>query len=145
MDSQDFINWVYPVAQNICSKYDLPPAVVTAQGAIESAWGESKIGQYNLFGRKAVAGDKSIIETTQEDYNGQWVTIDAAFKDYDSLDEAIDDWCQLIEWGPYKPTSDQYHQDHDLNAFIQGIASVYATDPEYANKILDTINACGLA
>lgn len=145
MEWNEFIDWVKPVAEEICGQYDLPVACLLSQAAIESAWGNAKIGEFNLFGRKAVQGDKSIILETSECYNGIWKTIFAPFKDYDSLDEAVDDWCQLMEWGPYKEYADQYHQDHDLEAFVRGIASVYATDPEYGDKIMQTINACSLA
>lgn len=95
--------------------------MVVAQGAIESQWGTYRIGEYNIFGRKAVAGDKAITVETQECYDGVWQTIVASFKDYDSLDEVIDDWCQLMEWGPYKPHADMYHAGHDIEMFVEGI------------------------
>lgn len=38
--------------------------------------------------------------------------------------------------GAYKPASVGYHNDHDIESFVRGISGVYATDPEYANKIL---------
>ena len=54
MNPDDFINWLFPVAQNICIKYNLPAAVVTAQGALESGWNAYTIGDFNIFGRKWV-------------------------------------------------------------------------------------------
>jgi len=145
MEAQEFLDWITPTAQAVCNKYDLPSACVIAQGAIESGWNTATIGQFNLFGRKAVDGDKSITVPTQEYVgNGIYQTIYAAFKDYDSLDEAIDDWCQLMEWGPYQPYANQYHQDHILECFVRGIASIYATSPTYAQDILETISANNL-
>jgi len=38
----------------------------------------------------------------------------------------------------------QYHQDHDVEAFVRGIAGVYATDIYYADKIMQTMRACDL-
>lgn len=145
MNWNEYIDWIKPVADEICSKYDLPSACVIAQGAIESSWSNSRIGEFNIFGRKAVDGDKYIeLETQEDDGTGNLYTITDKFKDYDSLDEAIADWCELMEWGPYKEYADQYHQDHDLESFVHGIASVYATDCSYFDKIMETIRACEL-
>lgn len=144
MTADEFLDWITQPAKDVCQPYDLPWQVLVAQGAIESGWGNSKIGEYNLFGRKAVSGDKSISVATQEYEDGQYVTIQADFKDYDTLEEALDDWCQLMEWGPYQQYADQYHSDHDIDGFVNGIAGVYATDPDYSSKIMQTINACNL-
>ena len=44
-------------------------------------------------------------------------------------------------WGRYKPFSDAYiNQDIDLEGFVRGIASVYATDIYYGDKVMDIIN-----
>lgn len=146
MEWQDYIDWIKPTAEEVCNKYDLPAACVIAQGACESSWGNSRIGEFNIFGRKAVEGDNYIeVPTQEDDGTGNLYTITAKFKDYDSLDEAIVDWCELMEWGPYKEYADQYHQDHDLESFVRGIASIYATDCDYFNKIMQIINACELA
>ena len=145
MTADEYLEWITDTAKRICEEYDLPAACVIAQGAIESAWGNSKIGEYNLFGRKAVPGDKCIeLETQEDDGNGNLYTITANFKDYATLDDAIRDWCELMEWGPYKEYADQYHTDHDLEAFVYGISTIYATDVNYATKILQTIRGCNL-
>ena len=145
MTPDDYLEFITETAKRVCEEYDLPYACCLAQGAIESAWGNSRIGEFNLFGRKAVDGDKYIeVETQEDDGTGKLYTITAKFKDYDSLDDAISDWCELMEWGPYNEYADQYHADHDLECFTKGIASVYATDIYYSEKILQTINACNL-
>jgi flagellar protein FlgJ len=146
MTPEEFLEWITETAKRVCENYDLPAACVIAQGAIESSWGNDRIGEFNLFGRKAVNGDKCIeLPTNEDDGTGNQYTIIAKFKDYGSLDEAINDWCQLMGWGPYQPYTDQYHIDHDLEAFVRGIASVYATDIYYGDKIMQTIAACELA
>lgn len=145
MTADEFLEWITEPAKAACAEYNLPAACVIAQGALESGWGNSKIGEFNIFGRKAVDGDKFITVETQECYDGQWTTINADFKDYDSLEDAIRDWCELMLWGPYEQYALQYQQDGDLEAFVYGIGSVYATDPDYARKIMQTIRACELA
>jgi len=144
MTPGEFIDWVAPAAQRICPQYGLPASVCIAMAAIESGWNQYTIGQFNLFGRKAVEGDRSIVLETQECYDGIWQTIFAPFKLYDTLDEAIIDWCELLNWGPYKPFSDQYRIDGDLESFVRGMAHIYATNPNYPDEILATIRACNL-
>jgi flagellum-specific peptidoglycan hydrolase FlgJ len=116
-------------------------------------WGEAKIGDYNLFGRKWGGWGRYIeLPTKEDDGNGNLYTIIAKFQDYDSLDQALVDWCELMLWngpGPtiertYKYWSDQYKIDKDLEKFIGGMAGIYATDTEYKYKIIDTIRAAGL-
>jgi flagellum-specific peptidoglycan hydrolase FlgJ len=156
MNPDDFVSWLAPAAKAQCQCYGLPASVLIAQGALESGWGESVIGQFNLFGRKAVDGDKSLTVWTREygDENSYsaddehvylgdgWWNIVAEFKDYDSLLQACDDWCILITqepayasaWGVWCTTS-------DIEQFVKAIAPVYATDPEYADNIIATIKA----
>ncbi|EAX47559.1 Mannosyl-glycoprotein endo-beta-N-acetylglucosamidase [Thermosinus carboxydivorans Nor1] len=142
MTPDEFIAWLGPVAQRVCRKYGLPASVCIAQGALESGWGRYVIGEYNLFGRKAVAGDKSITVTTQEYINGEWVTINDEFKDYDSLDEAVEDWCVLMTEEPaYADALAVWQETHDVEQFVRTMGPVYATDPEYADKVLATIRA----
>lgn len=137
MSPEEFIEWLTPAVTEICPQYNLPACVCIAQGALESGWGRYTIGQYNLFGRKAVDGDKSIAVETQEFYNGEWVTIIANFKDYDTLKEAIADWCILLTEEPcYAPCLEFRN---DVEQFVNTLAPIYATDPEYASKIMSTI------
>lgn len=145
MTPDEYLEWITGTAQEVCAEFNLPAACVIAQGALESQWGKYAIGEYNIFGRKAVGGDESITVQTEECYDGQWVTIDAAFKLYHSLGDAIRDWCELMLWGPYQEYALAYQQDGDLESFVRGIGGVYATDPEYADKVLQTIRACDLA
>ena len=142
MTPEEFIQWLAPSAVAQCKPYNLPPSVVIAQAALESGWGRYTIGEYNLFGRKAVAGDKSIIVPTRECYGGNWVTIEDAFKLYDSLLEAIDDWCILITQEPaYLPAWGIWCATGDVEQFVYALGPVYATDPEYAQKVMTTIRA----
>lgn len=139
MQPEDFFNWIGPTARLICSAYGLYPSICMAQSAIESGWGEYTIGNYNLFGRKAVRGDKYTTLPTDEFINGQWVVEDADFKLYDTLDEAITDYCILLT--EQEEYLDALNYISDRDAYIEHMASVYATSPEYANSIKNTIRA----
>lgn len=143
MTWQEYLEMVKEPAKQVCEQYGLPYACCVAQGALESQWGKYGIGNggFNIFGRKAVAGDNCVtMRTGEDDGTGNLYYIDADFKSYESMAEAVDDWCQLMEWGNYKQYADQYKVDGDLQAFVYGIAGVYATDIAYANKVWGIIN-----
>lgn len=148
MTPDDYLLMVTDRAKDICGKYALPHACCVAQGAIESEWGRYGLGNgnYNIFGRKwGGEGDFVTVDTEEDDGTGNLYTISAKFQSYNDIGDAINDWCQLMIWGPYKEYAEQYFIDHDLESFVRGIASVYATDINYANKIMQTIRACELA
>lgn len=139
MTTDEFIAWLAPTAQKICRQYELPASVCVAQGALESAWGKAVIGEYNLFGRKWNGSGPFVEKETEEYYNGEWQSVIAKFQDYASLEEAVADWCILITEEPvYAPCLECRHE---VTAFVQTLGPIYATDPDYATKILATIAA----
>lgn len=142
MTPEDFISMMGPAARRVCLAYNLPSSVCIAQAAIESGWGASVIGNYNYFGRKAVAGDASEAHATQEYINGHYVAIVADFKSYSCLEDAIEDWCILIREEPaYAHAAAVWDSGWNLTDFVNALAPVYATDPDYAGKVLSTIAA----
>lgn len=141
MNPEEFFEWLKASALEACQKYNLPVSCLLAQGAIESGWGQYTIGQFNLFGRKW-GGWGNYIELPTNEWDGsQYVDIVAKFQDYDSLEQACEDWCELMLWGPYEQFGRQYQSDHDLETFVRGIAAVYATGPDYGDNIMSTIRA----
>lgn len=146
MTPDEYLKWITTTARAVCAAYDLPYACVVAQGAIESEWGRYIIGEFNIFGRKwNGSGNYIETETKEDDGAGNLYTITAKFQDYPSLAEAVRDWCELMLWGPYEVYGRQYQADHCLEPFVKGVASIYATDINYADKLLQTIRACDLA
>jgi len=137
MSPEEFVAWLMPEAQVVCSAYDLPVSVCVAQGALESGWGKYIIGQFNIFGRKWNGVGKYIEVETEEFYDGQWQTIGAKFQDYANLTEAVEDWCILITEEPVYAPCLEYRQE--VEAFVHILGPIYATDPEYAVKVLATI------
>ena len=145
MIPQTFINWLAPAAQAQCKCYDLPPSVVIAQAAIESGWGQYTIGQYNLFGRKWNGTGEYIEKWTQEWDGSQMVDVLAKFQDYPDLLHAIDDWCILMTQEPvYANAWGIWCNTHDVNQFVRAMGQIYATDPDYADKVITTIQANNL-
>jgi flagellum-specific peptidoglycan hydrolase FlgJ len=147
MTPDEYLEMIIPSAKEICGAYELPYQVCVAQGAIESQWGAYGLGNgnFNIFGRKWNGnGDYVTVDTQEDDGTGNLYIISAKFQSYANAKDAVNDWCQLMIWGPYKPYSDAWFQDHDLTAFVTGIAGVYATDILYSEKIMSTIHACDL-
>jgi len=142
MTADDFLAWITPPAQEMCTKYDLPYQVCVAQAAIESEWGEAGIGcgGFNLFGRKWNGNGSYVLLPTQEEVNGVMVQIFARFQSYPSLADAIEDWCYLITEEPCYAPCLQYR--HDIEQFVRTLAPIYATRSTYADDILATIRAC---
>jgi len=139
MSPEEFVAWLAPPAQMICRYYDLPVSVCIAQGALESGWGKYIIGNFNIFGRKWNGVGNYIEVETEEFYDGQWQTIVAKFQDYAHLADAVADWCLLITVEPIYAACLEYRTD--VEAFVGILGPIYATDPEYAAKVLATIAA----
>ena len=142
MSPEEFITWLALTAQQVCHEYNLPASVCVAQGILESGWGQAVIGQYNLFGRKWNGTGPYIELETEEYYNDEWQTITAKFQDYTTLEEAVEDWCILINEEPVYAPCLEYRDD--VEGFVKTLGPIYATDPEYANKIVATIQANNL-
>lgn len=142
MTPDEFIEWLAPAAQAQTRCYKLPASVLIAQGAIESGWGKAVIGRFNLFGRKWNGAGLYIEVSTQEYEDGRYVTVVAKFQDYPSLLYACDDWCFLMTQEPcYAPAVAALP---DLEQFVRRMAAKYATDPDYADKVLATIRVNNL-
>ena len=112
------------------------PSVQLAQWCLESAWGSRPTGKFNYFGVKAASDQPATLCWTHEVVNGKTVSVQASFRDYDSLQSAFLAHARLLcspRYAAGAPVKD------NLPAFVHAIAPVYATDPDYAAKILDLI------
>ena len=142
MEPEEFIELVGNPAGKICADYNLPASVCVAQAAIESGWGRYCIGNYNYFGRKYNNWGDYVTKETQEYIHGHYETITDKFQSYDSLDEAVRDWCVLITEEPaYSEALAEWHRTWNIGAFVEAMSAVYATDPDYACKVMATIRA----
>lgn len=142
MEPKEFINWFAPVAKARADYYGLPASVLIAQGAIESGWGNSIIGEYNFWCRKWGKWGNYIECTTQEELRGEMIDAVAKFQDYESLEQACDDWCILIAQEEcYDYAYAIWCATHDIEQFVVALADVYSSNSKYADKILSTIKA----
>ena len=147
MTPDEFIDFIGDTAGKVCAEYNLPASVCIAQAILESGWGRYCIGQFNYFGRKWHGwGNYVRQQTTEYDYDScHYITIYDKFQSYSSLEEAIRDWCILITEEPaYSNALAEWQSNWNVEDFVHALAPVYATDPDYAHKIIATINANNL-
>lgn len=119
-------------AKNAGAKY---PELVAAQFALESSWGKHVSGTHNYFGIKG----KGTIKQTTEYVNGKLVTINDEFKNYESIEECVNDL--VIKW--YKDYKD-YRGVNSASSREEAarmlVKEGYCTDPNYAEKLIKIMN-----
>ncbi|WP_103343529.1 glucosaminidase domain-containing protein [Amycolatopsis sp. CA-126428] len=136
-----------PIARAIHAAYDIPASVTVAQAILESNWGRSKLStaELNHFGFKCVTpsspGPIALRCTrypTTECIPAPCHPVDAYFRSYASIDDSFRDYGRLLTTSSNYAAALPVRQDPD--AFIRAVARKYATDPEYANKVIRLMN-----
>ncbi|MBC2171943.1 glucosaminidase domain-containing protein [Listeria booriae] len=141
---QEFINLLAGHAQQIQDQEGILTSITLAQAILESNWGESKLATEgrNLFGIKGEYQKDSVTMPTQEFENNEWITIDAAFRKYPTWFESLDDHAALFlkgtSWDKTKYQGVIKAKDYKTAANALQKAG-YATDPGYAEKLIELI------
>ncbi len=135
-----------------------PAELSAAQCALESGWLKHAPGN-NCFGikmarrhaRTQLLATSEVLRRDQmepgdvilEHLAGGRVRVRGkrAFAAYDSLADCMIDHARLITTAAcYGRAWQQYQADRNLEALIRNIAGTYATDPQYASKLLAMIH-----
>lgn len=144
-----FVKQVAPAAQQEQKKYHIPASITIAQAGLESNWGRSKLAaKYNnLFGIKANSKENRVKMSTRENVNGKNITVKQYFQTYDSWAASIKAHTLLIVNG----TADNHERfkavttAKNYRQAAQALqAGGYATDPNYASKLIYAINKFNL-
>ncbi|WGV99594.1 flagellar assembly peptidoglycan hydrolase FlgJ [Vibrio sp. YMD68] len=139
---ESFIKSMQPYANQAAKALGVDSSLLLAQAALETGWGQkvvqnSRGSSNNLFNIKADRswqGDK-VATQTLEYHDNVPVKEQAAFRSYDSYQDSFNDYVRFLNQNPRYSTALQ--QTGSSEEFIHGIHKAgYATDPEYANKIL---------
>jgi len=143
---KDFVSALTEPAKAIQAKLGVPFQVVIAQAALETGWGQKIIkdeqgsSSHNLFNIKADNGwsGEQIQKDTLEFEHGAMVKKSAPFRAYQSLADSFNDYADFLT------SSDRYQKalqnSGDVEHFLHGLQQAgYATDPQYANKIMATL------
>jgi flagellar rod assembly protein/muramidase FlgJ len=147
MKPKEFINLIAPAAQASAKKTGVPASFTVAQAALESGWGTSSLARNgkNLFGVKADPswrGDVLYINT-REFLGGAWTTVAARWRKYTDWQTCMDDHAAFLRQNRrYAPCFACSTGD----AFAKAVAEAgYATDPDYAAKLISIIDQYQLA
>ena len=130
------------------AKEGILPSITAAQAILESGWGSSqlaKVPNNNLFGIKDSEDWHGEIVTvpTQEFLNGDYITVNAAFRKYATWNDSVVDHAKFFtstEW-----RKDNYRKvvnETDYRIAAQELKNAgYATDPNYPGKLIRLIEA----
>lgn len=145
MKDTDFISKIAPYAMEDMRLSRIPASLTIAQAALESAWGSSglTVKASNLFGIKGSGPAGSVTLQTTEYINGKAVQVPAAFRAYHNWGESVADHSALIAGG-VSWNGNLYSKviGADGKTAAREIAAAgYATDPNYASKLIRMMNA----
>jgi flagellar protein FlgJ len=144
----EFIQKLMPAAKQAAQKLGLEPLALLAQAALETGWGQRTFktaegnNSFNFFGIKAHnswQGEVAVVDTL-EYRQGVAQKEKAKFRAYESPEQSLGDYVDFIKSNP------RYQQavamaDNPKAYFQQLQAAGYATDPNYAQKILSVFNS----
>ncbi|MEO4048343.1 flagellar assembly peptidoglycan hydrolase FlgJ [Pseudomonas sp. CAU 1711] len=139
----DFVATMLPLAEEAAQKIGVDARYLVAQAALETGWGKSIIRQsdgsssHNLFGIKAHGGwqGQAARVLTTEYKGGAAVKEAASFRAYDSYRQSFNDYVNFLQGnGRYQ---EALAATDNPESFVRELQEAgYATDPQYARKIV---------
>lgn len=147
--SKDLLSNIKEGAILTWSTHKILPSLVGAQAILESGWGKSSlaVNANNLFGVKADSnwkGERYNVPT-KEFIDNEWITINADFRKYKDWNESVNDHANFFVENDFRKNNYRHligEKDYTkaVKAILKPIAEYgYATDPDYANKIIRII------
>lgn len=145
---EDFVSKLWDVAKQTAKKIGLNPAVMLAQSALETGWGQHVIqtakgdSSFNLFNVKAHrdwSGDK-VAQSTLEFEQGVAVRKTEPFRAYNNFAESFEDFVSFLNSS--SRYEDALNKTKNPEQFLQSLQKAgYATDPNYADKIIGILKS----
>lgn len=152
MKPKDFISMIKEDAIKLQQETGIPAAVKIAQAALETGWGRwmpvdihTGAKSYNLFGIKHHGTDEyGYVECETYEYiKGERVKVVAKFRKYPSYLESLRDHSKfLLTNARYKPAFAYTQNPEQFARELQKAG--YATDPDYAKKLISIMRTYGL-
>ena len=143
-----FVADIWPEAQQAAQDLGTSARVLVAQAALETGWGKHTMkfedgrNSYNLFGIKASPQwqGAALIRQSLEYRDGTLQAEASRFRAYASPAQSMADYVDFIR------SSSRYQQALQLagdeQAYVRELqAAGYATDPDYADKIIGILNS----
>lgn len=146
MKPAEFLALLAPAAIECHRKTGIPASFTLAQAALESGWGASKLAKQarNLFGVKADRAWKgeTLEMPTAEVVRGKRITVMAKWRLYPTWGMCLLDRAEFFR---RNPRYGKCWAETTGEGWARAVAAAgYATDPEYADKLIATINARNL-
>jgi len=142
--AKEFVRKLQPYAEQAARELGVDPKIILAQAALETGWGRSLIktsngdNSFNLFNIKADKswqGKQAHVDTLEFD-QGVAKKMKSGFRTYESFEESFQDYVNLIKNSPRY--SDALKHGGNAENYMRELQQAgYATDPNYANKIMN--------
>jgi len=142
----DFVQRLWPHAQAAAAELGVSPRALIAQAALETGWGRhisrdaAGRSSNNLFNIKADArwDGPSVTVSTLEFRDGLPRREFARFRAYDSIADSFRDYVNFLRGNPRYERA--LAKADEPEAFVTELQQAgYATDPRYAEKIIDIL------
>jgi flagellar protein FlgJ len=140
---ESFVEALWSAADEAAKELGLPTEALLAQAALETGWGGHVMNaadggsSHNLFGIKADqrwSGDRVKQETLEFEQDVA-VRRREYFRTYGSFEESFRDYVAFLKENPRY--TDALQNTRDAGEYFRALQDAgYATDPNYANKIL---------
>ncbi|MBS7577493.1 MULTISPECIES: glycoside hydrolase family 73 protein [unclassified Enterococcus] len=149
VQQENFIKTIAPYAQELQESYGVYASIIIGQAVLESNFGQSQLASKynNLFGVKAYGDQNKVTLDTKEFVNEEWITIQGDFVVYDSWEASMLAHSKLfvngVTWN-----GALYHKVLSAKDYQEAANEIqnagYATDPDYAKKLIQVIKEYNL-
>ena len=143
---QEFVEYAQQYTESAAKRLGVSADVIIAIAALETGWGQhvpedGSGSSNNYFGIKADQSwqGEQVHKETLEFEGGVFNKIEQPFRAYDNLAESFNDFAEFLLGNERYAKALEFA--HDSKQFLQEIQNAgYATDPQYANKILKVLS-----
>ncbi|MEL6924181.1 MAG: glucosaminidase domain-containing protein, partial [Bacteroidota bacterium] len=139
--NQSYIEQHRQIAVNEMQWSGIPASIKLAQAILESSWGRSKAATiYNShFGIKCKDWQGDTFRKKDDDYDTYGNLIESCFRAYTSTEQSFRDHSNFLLTGNRYQELFTYDRSDYVNWAIGLQRCGYATDPEYALRLIDLI------
>jgi flagellum-specific peptidoglycan hydrolase FlgJ len=122
----------------------LTQAIIESQGQVNGVYypGQSALAKNynNYFGIKGSGSAGSVSLPTREYINGQYVTVNANFARYHNIQDSFRGYITFLRSNPRYTAAGVFQSDNYQTQLQRIAAAGYATDPNYANMLVNVAN-----
>lgn len=147
MRPEEFLKQLIPAAQACQHTHGIPASFTLAQAILESGWGSSLLAREvrNLFGVKADRSWRGPVHTmeTKEYVKGKPVMVQARWRAYRTWEECLEDRAAFFVKNQRYARC--FQEKTGEGWAYAAAAAGYATDPDYAKKLINIMRKRNLS